>query len=270
MQVREAMKPSAPWSAEHALLCDAVREAGELAHAMFRSGVDAWDKRDGTPVSEADLAVDKLLAGRLQSGLPQAGWLSEETARRPSDDGSELVWVVDPIDGTSAFVAGSDNWCVGASLLHRGRPVAAAAFAPEQGRFYEAVSGGGARLNGKAMQISSRTHLDGARIVAHASVLKGERWRGPVPQMTCAMTTSLILRQCLVATGEYDMALAFGQKSDWDLAPGDLIVHEAGGQTRDLAGHGFTYNQDITRQNGLMAGPARLLDGLRERLQKAT
>jgi myo-inositol-1(or 4)-monophosphatase len=257
------------WSREHELLCDAVREAGELALGMARAGVDSWDKRDGTPVSEADLAVDRLLAQRLQSGLPEAGWLSEETARKPSGGNGDLVWVVDPIDGTSAFVAGTGHWCVGACLLQEGRPVIAAAFAPEQDRFYEAVAGGGARLNNMAMTVSSRRDLDGARAVAHTSVLKRSRWRGPAPELACAMTTSLILRQCLVATGEYDMTLAFGQKSDWDLAPGELIVREAGGEAVDLAGNDFRYNQTITRQNGLMAGPAALLDGLRERLHKA-
>jgi myo-inositol-1(or 4)-monophosphatase len=265
-----AAPAAADWSREHELLCEAVREAGELALGMARAGVESWDKRDGTPVSEADMAVDRLLAQRLQAGLPEAGWLSEETARKPSGGNSGLVWVVDPIDGTSAFVAGTGHWCVGACLLHDGRPVIAAAYAPEQNRFYEALAGGGARLNNETMSVSSRSKLDGARAVAHASVLKHSRWRGPAPELTCAMTTSLILRQCLVATGEYDMTLAFGQKSDWDLAPGELIVREAGGQALDLSGNAFRYNQAVTRQNGLMAGPSALLDGLRERLHKAS
>ena len=78
MQVHEAAKSALPGFEEHRLLCEAVREAGELALKMFRAGVDAWDKRDGTPVSEADLAVDRLLAARLLEGLPGSGWLSEE------------------------------------------------------------------------------------------------------------------------------------------------------------------------------------------------
>jgi myo-inositol-1(or 4)-monophosphatase len=69
-----------------------------------------------------------------------------------------------------------------------------------------------------------------------------------------------------VATGEYDATIAFGQKSDWDLAPGDLIVCEAGGASRDMSGKAFTYNRENTRQSGLLAGPAALLDELGERL----
>ena len=267
MQARDPASALPDLVQVHELLCDAVREAGELALRMSSAGVATWDKHDGTPVSEADMAVDKLLAARLSTAAPDAGWLSEETARSEATLGSDLVWIVDPIDGTSAFIAGTDHWCVGASLVQHGRPVLACAYAPVQQRFYEAVRGGGARLNGAALQVSPASVLEGARIIAHTSVLKATRWRsGLAPAMTCAMTTSLILRQCLVATGEYDLALAFGMKSDWDLAPGDLIVSEAGGSVRDLEGRLPVYNQASTRQNGLMAGPPGLLDALSERL----
>lgn len=254
------------WQKQHELLCDAVREAGELALQMFNAGVGSWDKTDGTPVSEADLAVDQLLAARLRSVTPDFGWMSEETARDDVTQSKVNVWVVDPIDGTSAFLSGSNHWCVGACLLSQGRPVAAAAFAPAQDRFYDAVLGAGARLNGNTMRVSDKLELDGSRFVAHKSAISQSKWKSPVPQINCAMTTSLILRHCVVATGEYDGAIAFGKKHDWDLAPGDLIVHEAGGYTLDLDGKRFIYNRSSTRQNGLMAGSKALLDEISERL----
>ena len=196
------------------------------------------------------LAVDRLLAARLQGATPDFGWLSEETASRDAGLHRQNVWLADPIDGTSAYLSGSDHWCVGACLLSEGRPVAAAAFAPAQDRFYEAVLGGGTRLNGKPVQVSGQSQLDGASFVAHKSAISQSKWKSPVPRITCAMTTSLILRQCVVATGEFDGAIAFGRKHDWDLAPGDLIVHEAGGYTLDLDGKRFVYNRGSTRQNG--------------------
>ena len=254
------------WLNEHQLLCDAVREAGELALHMCKAGVDSWDKTDGTPVSEADLAVDRLLAARLRDMTPDFGWLSEETTRDDTTQAKANVWVVDPIDGTSAYVGGSSHWCVGACLLSQGRPVAAAAFAPAQDRFYEARLGAGARLNGNVMHVANKSGLDGSRFVAHKSAISQSKWKSPVPHINCAMTTSLILRHCVVATGEYDGAIAFGKKHDWDLAPGDLIVHEAGGRTLDLDGKRFVYNRTSTRQNGLMAGSKALLDEISERL----
>lgn len=266
MQAPDLTSTEEAWREQHELLCDAVREAGELALRMRHAGVGSWDKKDGSPVSEADLAVDQLLAARLRSATPDFGWLSEETAREDMTELKHNVWVVDPIDGTSAYLGGSDHWCVGACLLSQGRPVAAAAFAPAQNRFYDAVSGGGARLNGDAMHISDKSKLDGSRFVAHKSAISQSKWKSPVPQINCAMTTSLILRQCVVATGEFDGAIAFGKKHDWDLAPGDLIVHEAGGFTLDLDGQRFMYNCSGTRQNGLMAGSKALLDEISERL----
>ncbi|MEM9471901.1 MAG: 3'(2'),5'-bisphosphate nucleotidase CysQ [Pseudomonadota bacterium] len=254
------------WQKQHALLCNAVREAGELALRMANAGVGSWDKKDGSPVSEADLAVDQMLAARLLAATPDFGWLSEETAREDAMQHKQNVWVVDPIDGTSAFLSGSDHWCVGACLLSQGRPVAAAAFAPAQDRFYDAVSGGGARLNGNIVRVSHKSKLDGSMFVAHKSAISRNKWKSPVPQINCAMTTSLILRQCVVASGEFDGAIAFGKKHDWDLAPGDLIVHEAGGCTLDLDGRPFIYNRSSTRQNGLMAGSKALLDEIGERL----
>jgi myo-inositol-1(or 4)-monophosphatase len=254
------------WQKQHELLCDAVREAGELALRMFEAGVDSWDKTDGTPVSEADLAVDRLLAARLREATPDFGWLSEEAVREDATQSKANVWVVDPIDGTSAYLSGSNHWCVGACLLSQGRPVAAAAFAPAQNRFYEAVLGAGARLNGNVMQVTHKSGLDGSRFVAHKSAISQSKWKSPVPQINCAMTTSLILRHCVVATGEYDGAIAFGKKHDWDLAPGDLIVHEAGGRTLDLDARRFVYNRAGTRQNGLMAGSKALLDEISARL----
>lgn len=265
MQVPE-ISHAGEWQKEHELLCNAVREAGELAMRMFNAGVDSWDKADGTPVCEADLAVDRLLASRLRDATPEFGWMSEETAREDATRSKTNVWVVDPIDGTSAYVSGSDHWCVGACLLFHGRPVAAAAFAPAQNRFYEAALDAGARLNGKTMQVTGKSGLDGSRFVAHKSAVTQSKWKSPVPHINCAMTTSLILRHCVVASGEYDGAIAFGKKHDWDLAPGDLIVHEAGGCTRDLDGERFVYNRDNTRQNGLMVGSKALLDEIGQRL----
>ena len=156
-----------PLHKHHQLLCEAVREAGEVALAMYRSGVDSWDKSDGTPVSEADLVVDELLARKLRSATPDFGWLSEETAREDVSHATPMVWVVDPIDGTSAFVGGSRQWCVGACLLAHGRPVAAAAFAPAQDRFYDALLGGGARLNGSTISVTGKSGLDGSRFTCY-------------------------------------------------------------------------------------------------------
>ena len=110
------------------LLMQAVREAGALALEMSRTDLRQWTKNGSSPVSEADMAVDALIRERLQSATPDYGWLSEESA----DDSSRLthrrVWIVDPIDGTRAYLAGREDWSVSAALVEDGQPRIAAVF----------------------------------------------------------------------------------------------------------------------------------------------
>ena len=133
---------------DHALLLDAVREAGALALKYFRTDVESWDKSPDNPVSEADLAVDKLLRDKLMTARPGYGWLSEETADTPDRRTKSHVWIVDPIDGTRAFLRGTPQFAVSAALVVDEHPVSGAVFNPAQGEMFEAKKGGGARLNG--------------------------------------------------------------------------------------------------------------------------
>ena len=130
------------------LVRDTAREAGTIAARYFRSGLTTsarvWSKSGGSPVTEADIAVDTFLKRELCGALPAAGWLSEETADDPARLGCELVWIVDPIDGTRAFRSGSHDWSVSVALLASGRPLLGVVDAPAHKALYEARRGGGA------------------------------------------------------------------------------------------------------------------------------
>ncbi len=108
-----------------------------------------------SPVSEADLAVDEYLSSALLSARPGYGWISEETASRPSDGGEERFFVVDPIDGTRAFLRGEPTWCVSIAVVSGGRPVAGVLDAPSLGEVFAASADGGAELNGTAIAVRS-------------------------------------------------------------------------------------------------------------------
>src|SRR5437660_1447580 len=142
---------------DQALLIAAVREAGAIALKAFRTKVRAWEKQGGTPVSDADIAVNQHLQRRLGEARPDYGWLSEET----EDDQTRLekrrVWVVDPIDGTRAFLAGTPHFCQAVALVEDGRPILAALFNPATDEFFEAAVGNGATLNGKPIRVSDRS-----------------------------------------------------------------------------------------------------------------
>ena len=139
-------------------LTAAAREAGALALGFFRLGAgtsaEVQSKFGGSPVTEADLAADALLKRRLREAFPDAGWLSEETADDAERLKRRVLLVVDPIDGTRAFVAGDPRWAVSAALVVDGRPVAGVVHAPALEETYAAARGAGATLT--AARLRSR------------------------------------------------------------------------------------------------------------------
>src|SRR4051795_9451880 len=134
-----------------ALLKQTVLEAGALALSLFRTELKNWTKGASSPVSEADIAVNDLVERRLRAATPDYGWLSEESVDDDSRLGKELAWIVDPIDGTRAYLAGREDWCVSVALVAGSAPVLAAVFAPSSEEFFFAMRGRGATRNDKAV-----------------------------------------------------------------------------------------------------------------------
>jgi myo-inositol-1(or 4)-monophosphatase len=219
----------------------AVREAGALALRSFRAPVRSWFKSGNSPVSEADLAVDRFLRERLETVAPDCGWLSEETEDEPSRLDAERVWIVDPIDGTRAFLAGLPDWTVSVALSQGGRPILAAVYAPFVDEFFLAHAGGGASCNGRPMS-ASVGGIAHARVAGPRSYLDG--LAAAVPDVVLEPKVhSLALRLTRVAQGTLDIAFASTSSHDWDLAAADLLVHEAGGALTTLTGEILTYNR---------------------------
>ncbi|MCC4244107.1 3'(2'),5'-bisphosphate nucleotidase CysQ [Stappia indica] len=244
------------------LIARAARAGGEIALSYFRKDPRRWTKENDSPVSEADLAVDRHLAEALQAARPDYGWLSEETA----DDSSRLAarrsFVVDPIDGTRGFLAGSGEWTVAIAVVEDGRPVAAALFRPVGNDLYTATLGQGATLNGREVAVSGQPVLSGASVAGPKSIT------GQGPMMRTGIShagyvPSLALRLALVAEGRIDAAVVRENACDWDLAAADLLVQEAGGRLEDLDGRALAYNRASVRHPALVAGPPALAAPLR-------
>src|SRR5262249_45583721 len=153
------------------ILNAAVREAGALALSLFGTSVKTWTKGHGSPVSAADIAVNDLLHERLAAAAPGIAWLSEESEDEDTRRTARRVWVIDPIDGTRAFIAGRTDWAVSAALVEDGRPIAGALFAPAEPAFYAAVAGEGATLDGAPVAAADAAALDGGRIAGPKSYL---------------------------------------------------------------------------------------------------
>jgi myo-inositol-1(or 4)-monophosphatase len=209
---------------------------------MFRTELKNWTKGASSPVSEADIAVNDLLENRLRSATPDYGWLSEESVDDEARLGKKLTWIVDPIDGTRAYLAGREDWCVSVALVEGAQPVLAAVFAPFTDEFFFAVRGGGATLNEKPAHATSGTELDFSRIAGPKPLVE-RLHRGPGEISLYPRIGSLALRLCRVAEGRLDAAFAGGQSRDWDLAAANLIVEEADGSMTALSGDSILYNR---------------------------
>lgn len=239
--------------AEHLAAC--LRNAAPLALKSFRGNLRHWTKDRDSPVSEADIAVDEFL--RTHLAQPDIGWLSEESVDNRARLSSRRVHIVDPIDGTRAYIAGEPDWSICAALVEDGRPVAAALYAPVTDEMFTAALGQGTTRNGARISATGGSNLGGARIAAPLGYLKNLAEEQPaivpIPKIH-----SLALRLTRVAEGSIDAAMASKNGRDWDLAAADLLVHEAGGAMTDIAGGRLVYNLHNPVHGALVAaGPAR-------------
>ena len=253
-------------SDDHVLLVQAVREAGEVAREFFDKGAKSWEKKPGDPVTEADIAIDTLLRDRLCGARPDYGWLSEES----EDDRSRLerkrVWIVDPIDGTRAFMDQRPEFTVAAALVENGRPVLGVVHNPITAELFEAVKDQGAHCNGTALHVPNDVRLDEARLLASQRALKHQTNFGDLPRAQFKFINSIAYRMSLVAFGRFDATISLAEKSDWDIAAAELIVTEAGARAAAPDGSPFIYNRQATRHPGVVAAGPALFGEILDRL----
>jgi myo-inositol-1(or 4)-monophosphatase len=245
-----------------ALLEEKVRAAGAIARGFFGGSYKRWDKSKGNPVTEADLAVDKFLSDTLRAARPDFGWLSEETEDDPARLTATSVFVVDPIDGTIAFIKGRPHFTICAGVVRDGRPIAGAVYNPITEECFTAREGGGAHLNGMPIHVSNRADLAGCRMLSDRTMLAHPAWdtppNQPWPPMEIESRGSVAYRLALVAAGQFDATLALSSKRDWDLAAAQILVTEAGGIVTDHTGAALRYNRATTLQPSLVAAGPRL------------
>lgn len=246
------------FAADLELIRHAAIAAGELALSERERGLKIWSKSGGSPVTSADLAVDQLLRARLLSARPDYGWLSEETADTTERLSKRRIFVVDPIDGTVAYMKDKPWWCVPIAMVEDGRPVAAVIHAPMLNETFVATLGGGATLNGKPITASDTTDLDDASVLADARLMEGPHWPEPWPPMRYEKRNALAYRMALVAAGAFDAAIALTPKWDWDVCAGALIAEEAGAKVSDHHGGQWRFNQPDPRQTSLICSAPAL------------
>ena len=231
-----------------------VRGAGQIALSRWPGhghALDSWDKGPGDPVSAADLEVDRFLKQELGALLPAAGWLSEETIDAPERLDDQLIWLVDPIDGTRDFIRGRPGWSVSVALVSAGRPLLGMLDAPARGEFWSAEAGRGAWRNGTPLTASARTVLAGARVPAQ-SLPKAD-----IDLTLVDQPNSIALRIAMVAADEADLVATVRWGYEWDVGAATLIAREAGAAVSDAFGAPLGFNKEDPRAFGvLVCAPA--------------
>lgn len=242
---------SSPYTDDLQLLRSSAVAAGIIACGYFRKDVKSWTKENASPVSEADIVVDRFLASSLLGARPTYGWLSEETVDNPSRLDCERVFVVDPIDGTRAFLRGEDCWTVSLAVVENGVAVAGVVYAPARDELYEAALGGGALLNGKPLQRHRRAGA--APLIPAAGAVHQELQAAGLHYERGPAYPSLAYRLVQVTTGRLDAALARRGSQDWDIAGAAVILAEAGVPFEDVCSGPPQFNRRDVRHGALAA-----------------
>ena len=239
------------------LLIRTAKDAAEIALNYWQSDQRIDHKDGGSPVSEGDYAVDAFLKQTLCAARPNYGWLSEETEDDKVRLSHDTVFIVDPIDGTRAYVAGEKTWAISIAVVQNGQPSAGVVYLPAREKLYAAAIGMGAHLNGDAIACGTRIDPDGATVLAPKPSLSPEWWAGEVPAFERHFRTSLAYRFCLVAEGRFDVMLTLRNAWEWDIAAGTLIATEAGAAVTDRNGDTLSLNSVCAQSKGIFtASPA--------------
>ncbi|WP_310621105.1 3'(2'),5'-bisphosphate nucleotidase CysQ [Flexibacterium corallicola] len=249
------------------ILIAAALEGGEKAKAHFGSKPRSWQKEDASPVSVADVEVDNFLRETLMGARPDYGWLSEETEDNTERLKCNRTFVVDPIDGTRAFLEGGTEWCLSLAVVQDGRPVVGVIYCPMREQLFVAIQGRGATLNGEPTSVSQKEETRGARVVAPGSFFNRDSVKG-LELSKQPYLRSLAYRIVMVAAGELEASVTRSKAQDWDLAAADVILQESGGRVVSGDGSQLLYNKSAIKQPALIASSDRLVKKLQGIVEK--
>ncbi|KZM38402.1 3'(2'),5'-bisphosphate nucleotidase CysQ [Bartonella bacilliformis] len=259
---------NAHYSSDLNLLLNVCQEAGDLAMKYFGCELKVWMKDGNSPVSEADSVINHFLRERLIGARPDYGWISEEMEDERKLQTHGRCFIVDPIDGTRGFLAGSIYWCISVAIIENGRPVVGILQCPAKGDVYAAVIGEGATLNGVRLPLIKSQINQKYRVFLDKSIAQ------KLPHDFCNQASffsdipSLAYRIVLVARGEIDIVLVRPNCHDWDIAA-DLILQECGGHFMSLDAPFIPYGGEVYQYGFLIAGEKKCCQNMIDVVRRA-
>jgi 3'(2'), 5'-bisphosphate nucleotidase len=230
-------------------LAEIAEEAGRLILPLWSAGVEVLRKADDSPVTEADRRAERLILDRLAADFPGTPVVSEEDASEfgTPDAIGPRFFLVDPLDGTKAFVRKDPNFTVNIALVEDGRPVAGAVVAPASGETWFTRASGAAKIatpGAEPQAIGPRAaSADPLVLISHTMRPQdlAELKARYVFERTQAMDSSIKL--CRIAEGAADLYPRHGPTMEWDIAAGHAVLQAAGGRLTGLDGEPFVYGK---------------------------
>ena len=241
------------------LLIDAALASGEIAKSFFRKQPETWEKDDKSgPVTEADIAINRMLKAELLFNRPDFGWLSEETEDSSERLSYSNVFIVDPIDGTRSFISGNKMFSHSLAIARNGYIVAGVVFLPILNLMYTASETNPSELNGKRIEASKTKKIENSRVLTSIKNMNSRNWKGRAPSVNIAHRSSLAYRLCLVADGQFDAILTLRKCWEWDIAAGDIIIRKAGGRVTDKYNKPILFNKANNTNEGCIGAGCNL------------
>jgi len=249
---------------ERDVAIEAARAGGSVVRKYYKGNYEVHEKAPDNPLTVADTEADEVIKRIALGAFPDDGWLSEETRDSPERLGKSRVWIVDPLDGTKEFVAHIPEFCVCVALVVDGVVMVGVCYNPVEDLLFAARRGGGTTLNGRAVNCTPKTELDGATILASRSEDKRGEWDDYKPLMNVTPTGSVAYKFALISAGRADATFSLTPKNEWDICAGTMLVEEAGGVVTDRFGKPLTFNNEKTLLPGLIAASSTLYGPLRD------
>ena len=254
-------------SSEHNLVKESIVEAGKLALKWFKKDPEQWKKDDGSLVSKADIEINDLLNKLLKNKNPEFGWLSEENEDDKSRLNKKIAFVVDPLDGTKAFLEGKKEFSISIAIVKNGSPISGIVFNPSTGEMFEAEKNKGSWKNNKKIIISKYKKLEKCKMIAFKPMFSHPAWKEPWPKMDVENRNSIAYRMALVASGQYDAMMALNSKNDWDIAAGDLLISESGGVVTLHTNKKIIYNTENIKKPSVIGTNKSIHDKIIKRVK---
>ena len=238
-------------------LLDTFLEAGKIAREINRRGVKVTIKSDNSPVTDGDLAVDKILTLKIKNLTPSIPVISEETVNLNTQSKDRTFWLIDPIDGTNDYIKKKDEYTLNAALIIDLKPALGLVYAPAKDRLFysygknlafEINNGKKIDLNCKKKNTSEIIGLESSRSTSNEVLKIYKKYK--VSQI---LRMSSSLKFCVLAAGEADIYAAQARAWEWDIAAGHTILEHAGGSITTHQGEKFLYGKKNYENLGIIA-----------------